>query len=608
MYIDEKRFFPMSNKILSEFIGLNRVPKLFLHSQEEYQIINDLLNYMNSNNTLGKYASQLQWKLKSCDISNVYGIVVNTFKRLVLYSRSRNINIDELPASFLAVNKDLLLLDASIDDNLRKRYYNHALTIDDIFDNAKLFCNIPVLNFIAIDYIYYDQLELLSDTLGCSAFETAIQEHHKLFKYLVLGLLVFDFCDFVDKSKANDESNIKQDVSYYLKSFFLQHNKLETRAELLNYNPSLFALDSLQASLLDKIGLDNIRRLEIETGFFSCFSIDNSSKVAISKVAEYINRFSQSLKDDGIDIEHSQNSYDKFLEIFPKLFLHMRRNNFLEGFNYNNFEVNCSFSDYDFTGRCPENFLSPFAPNILKMTFYKNKITPSYLSRHPDHIRYLIDKNLGEIIKSNILLEIPGFVSDKYVILSTVDFSVEYIKRYGNEKYLQLLSKYGAWIEGQNITSFRNEIDDEKKIEKEIRKVIYDKLILSYSRHEHVNSTSLMKLLSNEEFYREYPDLFIDFRKIPEISESERMTLTADYYDSIFSFEHIKKYPELVNLMKDKNLLCPFGRKFFQNGVEFMIDEFGQENFLELCSIYGIYIEKIAALLANGLTREYIIK
>ena len=106
-----------------------------------------------------------------------------------------------------------------------------------------------------------------------------------------------------------------------------------------------------------------------------------------------------------------------------------------------------------------------------------------------------------------------------------------------------------------------------------------------------------------------HPEIFADFDSLKNISSVERKNLTSEFYRGSFTFSYIRKYPELVSILKNKNLQIPFrkiinkdiytfddpiidiGNRRYKKHSDFeLLQVFGNEKFLELCAKYGGYM------------------
>ncbi len=109
------------------------------------------------------------------------------------------------------------------------------------------------------------------------------------------------------------------------------------------------------------------------------------------------------------------------------------------------------------------------------------------------------------------------------------------------------------------------------------------------------NKIDYSYLANIPEMVSEYQEIFINFDGLTNISEEERQRLTQAFYNRALNFADIKKYPELITILKDKNLSIAFGDK----GDNYLLQILGKENFLQLCAIYGKYMDIISDHLNN---------
>ena len=86
-------------------------------------------------------------------------------------------------------------------------------------------------------------------------------------------------------------------------------------------------------------------------------------------------------------------------------------------------------------------FIDEKAPEDLKMLFNDGNITIEKIYKNPNYIEYLKDKNLLEIINS--LNDYDLIIKNSSQVLK---FPKEYIKRYGNESFLNLCRDYGEFL------------------------------------------------------------------------------------------------------------------------------------------------------------------
>lgn len=386
--------------------------------------------------------------------------------------------------------------------------------------------------------------------------------------------------------------------------------KLNTANDLLQYTDSVVVIDDSQRLVLDTLNIENIRRFEQETGFFTHKGYEWSRDLEMfNTFSDYFRMHSPSqLEKQGIDFKNGNISYEEFLTQFANCLDHMRKNG-----------VFTDFPSYDwiqgeFRESHPEIFIDLNAPVELKIAFYRNRLNPEFLYHHKEYVKYLVNKNLSNTIRADMKLAIPGLIDEQGRMMpSFANFVDEYVSRYGNEKFLQLCAKYGVVLSDITITSLHDEIENEQAIEQSLRNAIYNKIIKGKADYSY--------LASVPELVTEHPEIFVNFDNLTSISQEERQRLTKAFYTRTLSFDDIKKYPELANALKDKNLSIAFGDKdgnhhegriFLDTGygrtsekkysdLE-LLQVFGNEKFLQLCAKYGRYMDGIAQHLNKDIT------
>lgn len=386
--------------------------------------------------------------------------------------------------------------------------------------------------------------------------------------------------------------------------------KLNTANDLLQYTDSVVVIDDSQRLVLDTLNIENIRRFEQETGFFTHKGYEWSRDLEMfNTFSDYFRMHSPSqLEKQGIYFKNGNISYEEFLTQFANCLDHMRKNG-----------VFTDFPSYDwiqgeFRESHPEIFIDLNAPVELKIAFYRNRLNPEFLYHHKEYVKYLVNKNLSNTIRADMKLAIPGLIDEQGRMMpSFANFVDEYVSRYGNEKFLRLCAKYGVVLSNITITSLHDEIENEQAIEQSLRNAIYNKIIKGKADYSY--------LASVPELVTEHPEIFVNFDNLTSISQEERQRLTKAFYTRTLSFDDIKKYPELANALKDKNLSIAFGDKdgnhhegriFLDTGygrtsekkysdLE-LLQVFGNEKFLQLCAKYGRYMDGIAQHLNKDIT------
>ncbi len=567
-----------------ETVGFDHTLELYSLSKKDYQEVYDILN-----NYASYQSTELSQTLKSAKVSELKNKTYEYLKNIIMNEPSLKIDLQKLPEEFITENKDILLLDTEIPDSLREKYYSKNLTLDDLLENAKIFKNIPIANFISKGEEYHDILTELSTALGKDTFQALIELFPKHLNYILKGHLANQFYEKITELKVLENSpntNSAESIKNYLAIFFTTHNSLRNKDQLLLYEEDLFKLDPSQKAVIKLLSLENIQRFEKETGFFShempnldeeCLPILNLLSLGLPK------RDSQKL------------TYEEFENTLAKLINNIRKTapyGITETFDW---------MEGDFREKHPELFISHNAPKELRNAFNNNKITPELIRNHPEYIPYLIDKNIEDIIPLNIDFNIYEQTEENFTTIPG-NFMSEYSKRYGNEKLLQLIAKYGNHLNGIEILSISpKEMDNEKFFQFMIRRAIYGKII-----RERNLDVDYSNLLTDPDFIKEHPDIYIDFDSLTEIEESERERLKQAFYKRKITYDDVRKNKSLVEALKDKKLDFIFPQtidnNFYQFGDIDLLRVLGNEKFLILCSKYGNYMSGVMGKLQQKVT------
>ena len=598
------------NGLLMETLGIDKVVQLYQHSPEEYASVNKLTNMHNGfgfgsdNSNLPTFEEFLQ-QLKSSDISELKNICFD-YARKQITNSSTWINQDGYPDSFISENSDIFLVDANIPDEVKQRYFSRKLKMQDLLDYPEVFSNIPVDYFMGYG-IYITQF--VRDNYGMGKFQELVQKHPDIFAHISQENEFYQFNQFLKEGKDLDSaftSAVKEyflnygmpeqfsvvsegqtiyNVPDWLSSMNFQFvDKLNINEELLQYNDSIFVLNREQRLVLDTLGIENIKRFEQETGFFT------HKGYVWSRDLEMFNAFSSyfcmhnpsSLEKQGIDFKNGNLSYEEFLTQLANCLDHMRKNN-----------VFTDFPAYDwiqgeFRENHPEIFIDLNAPDDLKEAFYKNRINPEFLYHHKDYVKYLVNKNLANTIRTDMELTVPGLIDDQGRMMpSSSNFVEEYVSRYGNEKFLQLCAKYGRYMEGiaqhlnKDITirngkylDFANGNLDGLSIEdisKRIEDIIVRESKLGNLAYRPDDAPSFLR--------ESHPELFLS-----DDAPYELKQFFYNYRNNYpMTFEVLQKHKDWLPFLKDKALTTSLLRNNYlkQDLIKFL-ELFGEEKGINL--------------------------
>ena len=259
-----------------------------------------------------------------------------------------------------------------------------------------------------------------------------------------------------DQFKVVSEGQTIYNVPEWLSSMNFQFvEKLNTANDLLQYTDSVFVIDDSQRLVLDTLNIENIRRFEQETGFFTHKGYEWSRDLEMfNTFSDYFRMHSPSqLKKQGIDFKNGNISYEEFLTQFANCLGHMRKNG-----------VFIDFPSYDwiqgeFRESHPEIFvnldnltsISQEERQRLTKEFYTRTLSFDDIKKYPELANALKDKNLSIAFgdKDGNHHEGRIFLDTGYGRTSEKKYSdLELLQVFGNEKFLELCSKYGRYMDG----------------------------------------------------------------------------------------------------------------------------------------------------------------
>lgn len=613
-------------------LGLEKVIKLYNSSIEAYNDVIKMMKTIISNagstlhlgpryTTTGKGDNnyrEFREKARNADLSEIKNICFSSIRTMII-NGWLDPTVDDYPESFVSNNKDLFLIELDIPDEVKQRYFKRELTMDDLIKYGDKLDDLP------LDYFMINRRDFthkITKIFGLGKLQQLIQKYPDVFSHFSQDD-ENNFFDFFNNSYWDYSNNIESNLKKVVIDIFLSNeatddfrvvdengevtfnvpdwlsslnvhfiDRINNLDDLLQCNDSTVIYNEVQRRLIRLLGrIDYIKRFEQETGFLF-HGINNSSEL---KMLDALCSF-LTVGNGGYisDLFRDKNmSYDEFVDQFAKLIDKMRGHGVFT--DYPNYDwMSGSFRD-----KHPEIFIDSSAPEILRKAFYK-PIKPQLLFDHKEYISYLLDKDISNTIRLHTRLAVEEEEKSFWNTdgLVTVEFFDEYAKRYGNEKALNLIAKYGEALSGITVRSLNGEIEDEQTIEKAIRAAIYNSIVM-----EKKSMYNLSYLSSVPEMIEEYPQIFINLESLTNISLKEREKLTSAFYNSCLTFDDIKQYPELVPILKEKDLTLAFGNNVHKKeerswgGYRYLEEKsklfssVDSETFLKLCAKYGNYLD-----------------
>ncbi len=216
----------------------SKIIKLYSVSSKDYDDIIKVIMYIYNNKALSK----LDNKLKDVDDVNKLKENAYSFLREYLIKYDNNVlSIDFFPKDFVLNNKDLFLIDANVSKEVKNKYFNRTLYIEDILNNLEVFENIVIDNFLA-----QGPLKAFAANLGYGNLQKIMQKYGDLFIYLDSK---YEFPEWLNSIKGLDYfDEVKNKLEVLKRYQKIDHEIIKTNfKEYIINNANIFKED------LDKI-------------------------------------------------------------------------------------------------------------------------------------------------------------------------------------------------------------------------------------------------------------------------------------------------------------------------------------------------------------------
>ncbi len=438
-----------------------------------------------------------------------------SYLRNVIVNEYHNIKLEELPKKFVEENKDILLLDIDIPDDIKEKYYSSDMRFVDILKYPILLKYAQKNPSLCINDI--DLKELLDyQELG-----DIIINRQSFLKYLC-----DNYRDYYAWNIKNAMSN-NEDLSDYLERqkdrnnnylhYYLLYNHLTDNNDYSNMSlEEILQLrdrrcekeNKILDDLIEKVGYDNIIKFQKETGIFTQEKFGNvlyNLEFLCSKMMVQGKGFKYGSR-NYYDSDHKIN-YQEFKNDMISFFIELRTTDYL--FDYRN----CSL---EFQKNHPDIFLSEEDLSlfdekeriIIQDLFYQKKMQFSDIKKYPILVEILKSKNLA----------IPFGGEYNAMFATKTPYFLELCREYGNNiKYLRYSS----------IDYSKYSYDELSKL---LNSLVFDNIKIG-------NITDYRDLPLS--FQKEYPFLFL-----PENVDEE---LKDKYYRKKLTIDELLDNPNLVN-------------------------------------------------------------
>ena len=396
-----------------------------------------------------------------------------------------------------------------------------------------------------------------------------------------ISLIVPQNITFSDTFTIDDVKRIGiEDLSVLLKDYT---QDISGAKELIDKGIPLEAISfgaqtEIVRDFIRKYGIDNIIKFEEETKMFSVKQIGDRN-CQLELLANQEKNMSTEENTEIPDYEYFRNRVYEILIASRKKITPTGKKGFL---------TTRDFSDYShMEGRFREEHSEMFVegvPEEIRKAFYFGTITPILIQNNPELVDALKEKRIEEAFSQEI--RFPALVSAKgdIVAFNKESFSEYVSKKYGRDKFLKLCVDYGGLIcDKTNV--FRNTNASYEEFVEEFEQNIYKQIKNGLAYSEKVPET----------FKEKHPELFL--------SENVSIEVRELFYNGNFSFDTIKKHPELVEELQEKDIAVGFEKLSHINWGPYnnrnvhlnrkygeILEKLSKEDVFKLAQKYGNYL------------------
>ncbi len=489
LHLDHNLYFSFILKTL----GLDKVVQLYNHSKEDYDAVSQVLEMLN---VLDSYFSTPRFEefleqIKNIDVSEMKNLCFDFLKDKISKEALSFFQIN-LPESFIRENPDIFLMNANIPEEVKQRCFSRKLKVQDLIDYLDVFSNISVTDFLEDDYLS-GVSSFINDNYGVGKFQELVRKHPDVFAHIseerdfyTLSISMdlqtgkdldssfdnavkkyFFYCmpGMPEQFRIESDGQITYNVPEWLSSMnFKFVDKIESLNDLMQYNDSVVVLDENQRYALEQLNIDNIRKLEQETGIFSHNEWFEELEI-FKKLSSYMNA---NICFALFDFHNGSLSYDEFLNQFLMFLGSMTKKRKID------VSINSSayfwieskirethpeiFADFDSLSNIPTS-----ERKRLTTAFDEGSLTFSDIKKYPELVSILKDKNLKIPFSRKIY-----FSKHNYL---------ELLQVFGNEKFLELCAKYGEYM-SDIVSHITREIPTGSGKDSEFSKLRLDELSL----------------------------------------------------------------------------------------------------------------------------------
>ena len=214
----------------------------FLREKKDYRVINKLLN-----------SDVSEWKKIIYDAARQYYI-----------KSPLKIEIKKIPKSFIESNKDIFLIDVDIPEEIRKKYYERKLSLEDFFEYIDILS--PIIDVNSLEESYY--VKKVIETNKEEFINCPKSKQKKLIEILKNEDLVTKMVMSGYKT-LNDYLRTHDFYLYCEYNYDDKYDNMSLEEILKEAKDNRTGLNQIYQDGIRLFGLDNILKFEKESGLFT---------------------------------------------------------------------------------------------------------------------------------------------------------------------------------------------------------------------------------------------------------------------------------------------------------------------------------------------------
>ena len=456
-------------------------------------------------------------RLLNSDVSEWKNIIYDEARKYYIKSLSK-IEINKIPKSFIESNKDIFLIDVDIPNDIRKKYYERKLSLEDFFEYSDILS--PIFDVSSLKESY-DVKRIIENNK-----EEIINCKKSKQKKLIEILKNEDLVKEIERSyrKLDDYLRIFEFDLYCEYNYDDKYDNMSLEEILKESKNDNTGLNQIYQDGISLFGLDNILKFEKESGLFTRKN-KNIKTYYLLKLIDNVKNNEKSYQNRPIDIELAISNIIKSMQKHEE---------------YENTEFSYKKFYKLMNGKCSSIFLDESLlsdinedeKETIVEKFYSGKLNYGDIRKYPILKKVLLDKDLDFVFRGSI-----------FYIAERDDKKSEKLDINENEIILNLYEKFG-----ENYRKMQYSKMTYEEAEKKLCRVLFEEIVgITYIRK---NIEDLP-----EKFFEYYPSLIIDEK---DFSNEELDKI----YNSSYKLEELLDNLDLVKRLKKTSVAMISDEKY----------------------------------------------